>query len=423
MKVLESAIQETASNRDGIEYIITRIRWYGNLSRVLLDESALDGATLSGMKDELKKRLVELYKALLIYQMKSVCSYYRNRFSSFLRDLIKLENWAVSIQDIQKAEDSLHQDAEVYGSQQFRSRLEIIADHAKTQEVEIKSMARTLEEQLRRQISAEDQECLRELWSHDPYIEKKRIEDTKGGLLQDSFNWILENDDFCRWLEDPNRPLLWIRGDPGKGKTMLLCGIVDSLQKLMPSSLISFFFCQATDERINNSTAILRGLIFLLVDQRRHLLEHLREHYVRRGKSLFQPPSAWYALSDILQSLLSELNNSQQPTCLLVDAIDECVSEDMPRLLDFIVKMSKKFPYIKWVVSSRNWPQIIDKMKSLGPEAQLSLELNAESVVTAVQMYIKQKVLQLSKSKGYNKTERKQSETISCQTLTEPFFG
>ncbi|EHK20606.1 uncharacterized protein TRIVIDRAFT_49087, partial [Trichoderma virens Gv29-8] len=264
-------------------------------------------------------------------------------------------------------------------------------------------MARTLEEQLRRQISAEDRNCLRELWPHDPYVEKRRIEDTKGGLLQDSFNWILENDDFCRWFKDPNRPLLWIRGDPGKGKTMLLCGIVDNLQKLAPSSLISFFFCQATDERINNSTAVLRGIIFSLIDQQQHLLKHLREPYARQGKSLFEPPSAWYALSSILQSLLSDLNNTQQPTCLLVDALDECVNEDMPRLLDFIVKMSNELPYVKWVVSSRNWPQIIDKLKNLGPESQLSLELNAESVNAAVQIYIKRKVLQLSENKGYNK--------------------
>ncbi|KAL7787264.1 quinon protein alcohol dehydrogenase-like superfamily [Trichoderma afarasin] len=401
--VLESAVKETASNRDGIEYVITRIRWYGNVSSVLIDESTLDGAALSGMKSELEKRLVELYKALLLYQMKSVCSYHRNRGYGFLRDLIKLDNWAVSVQNIQKAEDSLRQDAEVYGSQQSRSRLELIANHAKTQESEIKSIAKALEEQLRRQISAEDQTCLRELWSHDPYTEKKRIEDTKGGFLQDSFNWILENDHFCQWFEDPSRPLLWIRGDPGKGKTMLLCGIVDNLQKLAPSSLVAFFFCQATDERINNSISVLRGLIFSLVDQQRHLLKHLREHYARQGKSLFEPPSAWYALSDILQSLLSELNNNQKPTCLLVDALDECVNEDMSRLLDFIVKMSNEFPYVKWVVSSRNWPQIIDKLESLGPQAQLSLELNANSVASAVQIYIKQKVSRLSESKGYKK--------------------
>ena len=30
--------------------------------------------------------------------------------------------------------------------------------------------------------------------------------------------------------------------------------------------LLSYFFCQATDSRINNATAVLRGLLYLLVD-------------------------------------------------------------------------------------------------------------------------------------------------------------
>ncbi|KKP03746.1 hypothetical protein THAR02_04134 [Trichoderma harzianum] len=374
------------------------------------------------MKSDLEKRLVDLYKALLLYQMKSICSYHRNHGYGFLRDLVTLDNWAVSIQNIQKAEDSLRQDAEVYGNQQSRSRLELIAGHAETQELEIKSISTTLEEQLRRQISTEDQNCLRELWSHDPYVEKKRIEDTKGGLLQDSFNWILQNDDFCQWFEDPTRPLLWIRGDPGKGKTMLLCGIVDNLQILAPSSLISFFFCQATDKRINNSISVLRGLIFSLVDQQRQLLQHVREPYLRQGKSLFEPPSAWYALSSILESILSELNNTQKPTCLLVDALDEFVNEDMSRLLDFIVKTSKDLPYVKWVVSSRNWPQIIDKLESLGPQAQLSLELNANSVAGAVQIYIEQKVVQLSERKGYKKDREEEVRNYLLENADGTFL-
>jgi hypothetical protein len=42
---------------------------------------------------------------------------------------------------------------------------------------------------------------------------------------------------------------------------MLLCGIVNELKKSMAKTdLLSYFFCQATDSRINNATAILRGL-------------------------------------------------------------------------------------------------------------------------------------------------------------------
>lgn len=59
--------------------------------------------------------------------------------------------------------------------------------------------------------------------------------------------------------------MLWVRGDPGKGKTMLLCWIIDELQTIAPTANISFFFCQAMDDRINNATTVLRGLIYMLV--------------------------------------------------------------------------------------------------------------------------------------------------------------
>jgi hypothetical protein len=51
------------------------------------------------------------------------------------------------------------------------------------------------------------------------------------------------------------------------GKTMLLCGIVNELKSTAKSDFLSYFFCQATDSRINNATAVLRGLIYLLVSQ------------------------------------------------------------------------------------------------------------------------------------------------------------
>src|SRR5947207_3172301 len=113
-----------------------------------------------------------------------------------------------------------------------------------------------------------DRQCLMDLRVTDPQDDKKRIEETKGGLFQDSYLWILESHDFRRWYDDQQSRLLWIKGDPGKGKTMLLCGIIDELKKsIVETGLLSFFFCQGTDSRINNATAVLRGLIYLIVLQ------------------------------------------------------------------------------------------------------------------------------------------------------------
>jgi len=47
----------------------------------------------------------------------------------------------------------------------------------------------------------------------DPRDDKARIEQTKGGLLKDSYKWILDDRDFRRWRDDEHSRLLWIKGD------------------------------------------------------------------------------------------------------------------------------------------------------------------------------------------------------------------
>jgi hypothetical protein len=36
----------------------------------------------------------------------------------------------------------------------------------------------------------------------DPRDDKARIEQTKGGLLKDSYKWILDHPDFRQWRDD-----------------------------------------------------------------------------------------------------------------------------------------------------------------------------------------------------------------------------
>lgn len=74
---------------------------------------------------------------------------------------------------------------------------------------------------------------------------------------------------------------------------MLLCGIIDELLKSKDHTyLLSFFFCQATDSRINSATAVLRGLIYLLVLEQPSLISHVREKYDHAGRDLFEDANA-----------------------------------------------------------------------------------------------------------------------------------
>ncbi|KAM0250227.1 hypothetical protein ACHAQJ_008720 [Trichoderma viride] len=112
-------------------------------------------------------------------------------------------------------------------------------------------------EEHKKRTEKED-ECLRDMHITNPSLDKTRIEDTNGGLLRDSYIWIFKNADLSN--SNPDGGLLWIKGDPGKGKTMLLCGIINELQTNHTTRLY-YFFCQVSDPRLNSATKVLCGLV------------------------------------------------------------------------------------------------------------------------------------------------------------------
>jgi hypothetical protein len=181
---------------------------------------------------------------------------------------------------------------------------------------------------------------------------------------------------------------------------MLLCGIIDELHNaLSKTALLAYFFCQATDARINSATAVLRGLLYMLVSQQPSLVSHIRKKYDHAGKALFEDANAWIALTEIFVEVLQDPQLSI--TFLIVDALDECVT-NLPKLLNFIAKQSSASSRIKWIVSSRNWPDIEEQLEQAGHKVTLSLELNADSVSRAVSVFIQHRVSELVQQKKYN---------------------
>ncbi|KAH8749746.1 hypothetical protein F5883DRAFT_435624, partial [Diaporthe sp. PMI_573] len=100
-------------------------------------------------------------------------------------------------------------------------------------------------------------------------------------LLHDCYKWILGNANFQRWQNDQSQ-LFWIRGDAGKGKTMLLSGVPpwqhSSSQKLPEA----FRWSQRSGNRPRTETWLLR-----LPNARGHLF-----------------PSFWESLTSGLEDLI-----------------------------------------------------------------------------------------------------------------------
>jgi hypothetical protein len=146
----------------------------------------------------------------------------------------------------------------------------------------------------------------------DPREDRARIEGDKDRLLRDCYAWILDDASFQQWRAQSEPRLLWIKGDPGKGKTMMTMGLIAELSrgdeikpsprtmtkmlvKLKLSSkqhakgasrpyLLTYFFCQSTRPELKNAGSILRGLLFLLIAQRPDLMRHVQKRCETVGK-------------------------------------------------------------------------------------------------------------------------------------------
>ncbi|KAJ5419433.1 uncharacterized protein N7487_002983 [Penicillium crustosum] len=197
-----------------------------------------------------------------------------------------------------------------------------------------------------------NQACLRDLRTTSPHDNKDRIERTNGGLLVDSYRWILDNEQFKQWQDNQSSRLLWI----------------------LAKARQCFFEKQPS------------------------LLSHVRSRYDQAGKSLFEDVNAWNALSKMFNNILKD--PTLQNTYLAIDALDECTT-DLPLLLDLIVQESSTYSHVKWIVSSRNWPGIEERLNTATQTAPISLELNETSVSNAVQQFIRHKVHRLAEIKKY----------------------
>ncbi|XXG98592.1 hypothetical protein Hte_004917 [Hypoxylon texense] len=184
-------------------------------------------------ESQLEDQIMDLYKSLLSYQMKSICSYYRKRFTVILRDVISLDDWKGALESIQDAESTVQKDIDTFANFEIKQYLGELVKNATSMHSDIYRAIQdqTVSQNEMRQ-KEKDNECLAALRLTDPRHDKTRIIETKGGLHRDSSNWILEHEDFRRWRDDDEARILWIKGDPGKGKTMLLIAIVVPRYKL-----------------------------------------------------------------------------------------------------------------------------------------------------------------------------------------------
>ncbi|KAL7803511.1 hypothetical protein V8C44DRAFT_353064 [Trichoderma aethiopicum] len=159
----------------------------------------------------------------------------------------------------------------------------------------------------------------------------------------------------------------------------------------------TFFFCDAKQQTRNNAVAILRGILFQLLDQDPRLLSHILPSYEVQKERSFQQ-SSFEALWKFLIRMANDTRNAQM-TCIL-DGLDECEQSSLEPLLTKLDKVTSTAPRLKIVVVSREYPLCL--MASLGRFARIRLDPNAKMEVSdGLDRYISTRVAELAESNQY----------------------
>jgi hypothetical protein len=185
---------------------------------------------------------------------------------------------------------------------------------------------------------------------------------------------------------------------------MLMIGLIRQLshQPATVSPALSFFFCQGTDTALNNATAVLRSLIWLLLLQQPCLISHLLQKYKESGPDLFRDQNAFIAMSEAFRNMKDP---QLSPVYLAVDALDACAQgrSDLTHLISTSLTLSQN---VKWLISSRPEVELLAALKDRGTnslDASNSLvELDTQRLAAPVNAYIDHKLSILKTKEGYN---------------------
>jgi ankyrin repeat protein len=215
--------------------------------------------------------------------------------------------------------------------------------------------------------------------------------------VQGTCSWILSHPVYMDWIAADETRLLWITGEPGCGKTMVSAYLTDHLKLARNASVqaqVFFFFCDDKVKSQRDANAILRGILYQMVQQRRKLIKHVKSQFELDGPSLSNSfPALWELFLKMVASLPPGMVG------VIVDAIDECEVRTRKSFLNAVTQLVNETTnvhhpsrhYIKFLVTSR--PSLGNSYSLTKPvESRLSIEQNQGNVSDDVKLVIQHKV-------------------------------
>ncbi|VUC31100.1 unnamed protein product [Clonostachys rosea] len=178
----------------------------------------------------------------------------------------------------------------------------------------------------------------------------------------DTGEWILKSSEFQQWQDPGTSSITLLYGIPGAGKTFLTSRVIDYIEEqLSESEGFAYFYCKRDEKDRSQPASVLSSLIRQLASpsQRtqeihqeiKDLAARVRERALTLGVKMCQ---------EILSRLISSYSN----TTIILDALDECDSDERSHFMECLSHLMSQQPNLRIFISSRKEADIIRHFKS-----------------------------------------------------------
>jgi hypothetical protein len=169
-------------------------------------------------------------------------------------------------------------------------------------------------------VANEQRECLKSLKQFDCKTYRDVQLSKQDGT---SYSWLFSDDHYKRWLENGDRPILWVQERLGIGKTVLSSILTEKILNETNISfgkdhLVTYFFFDDKDEHLRTSDAVLSNLLAQLLSQDLNTLVHFTEeesYKIDLEKTEWNLGMLWRVLIRILK------DEKIKPVIMIIDAL------------------------------------------------------------------------------------------------------
>ncbi|RMJ27427.1 hypothetical protein PHISP_01683 [Aspergillus sp. HF37] len=185
--------------------------------------------------------------------------------------------------------------------------------------------------------------------------------------------WLTSSATYQDWLNGSEHGLLWIRGIPGSGKSVMAAKLIDEIAQSNPGSPVLFFFFRQIIEANHVPQALLRDWMNQILVYSPPLQEQLRS-YVTTNR-----PIESISMEDMWEDLRTALARLPGKVFCVADALDE-VDRGHDAFLDALGALGQWRPgKVKVLVTSRPVPRVEGPLRKT-PCLHLRLQENLVDV-------------------------------------------